>query len=397
MTAMQPDSNSFQMSMAKVDWRRRLVVAFALMTIIPFLTFGYFLVAYLMPRVATRESIGLMIVLNLALSCAGFALLAGILRSVLAFRQYLSSIAHGDFGLSPDSDQGPELSSIGHSVAAIVEQLRDDKARLLALSRELEVKVDERTSELSRARDGLQHELEDRRRAQEALTRSHGQLQALAARLQAVREKERTRISREIHDELGHALTGMKMDLVWLEKRAMELPERVTREKAVKKTESMKELLDSTIQTVRRLATELRPGLLDHLGLGAAVEWQMTDFQARTGMSCQLEMNEDNIVADQECTTALFRIFQELLTNVAHHSEATSVNARLEKTSYGLMLQVEDNGKGIAESDVSNPRSLGLLGMRERTRLVGGRFEIAGCDGKGTRVTVRVPVGPNGS
>ena len=150
-------------------------------------------------------------------------------------------------------------------------------------------------------------------------------------------------------------------------------------------------------QTVRRLATELRPGLLDHLGLGAAVEWQMTDFQARTGMSCQLEMNEDNIVADQECTTALFRIFQELLTNVAHHSEATSVNARLEKTSYGLMLQVEDNGKGISESDVSNPRSLGLLGMRERTRLVGGRFEIAGCDGKGTRVTVRVPVGPNGS
>jgi signal transduction histidine kinase len=386
------DNKSFQLSLAKVDWRRRLVVAFALMTVIPFLTFGYFLVAYLVPRVATRESIGLIIILNLALSCAGLAMLVGILKSVLAFRRYLASIASGDFGLSPDSDQGPELSSIGESVTVIVEQLREDKERLLALSRELEGKVEERTSELSRARDGLQRELADRQRAQDALTRSHGQLQALAARLQAVREKERTRISREIHDELGHALTGLKMDLAWLDKRCGEIPEKITRGGTKKKIESMKQLLDGTIRTVRRLATELRPGLLDHLGLGAAVEWQMTEFQARTGMTCQLKMNEDNIVADQECSTALFRIFQELLTNVAHHSEATAVAARLERNAGGLLLEVEDNGKGITESQLSNPHSLGLLGMRERARLVGGEFSIRGREGAGTKVTVRVPI-----
>ncbi|MGH9433905.1 MAG: PAS domain-containing sensor histidine kinase, partial [Terriglobia bacterium] len=223
----------------------------------------------------------------------------------------------------------------------------------------------------------------ERKRAEEDLRRSLAQLRALAARLQRIREEERTKVAREIHDELGQALTGIKLDLSSL---ARELP-------ADKKprAEAVLTLVDETIQSVRRISTDLRPAILDAVGLVAAIEWAAEEFETRTGIKCRLDLPQNEIVIDGEQATALFRIFQETLTNVARHANATEVSARLTRENNSLTLKIHDNGMGISKDRLSTGSSLGILGMRERTLLLGGELTISGTPGKGTTVRVRIP------
>ncbi len=233
---------------------------------------------------------------------------------------------------------------------------------------------------------GTSTDIEDRKQAEDALQGSLNELRALAARLQSVREEERTRVAREIHDELGQALTGIKLELASL---IRELPGDAKQQS--NRAESIMKLADETIQTVRRISTELRPGILDDLGLMAAVEWAAEEFQSRTGTNCRLDLPEDDIVIDRERATALFRILQETLTNVARHANATQVNVRLAKEEGSLILEVHDNGKGISKEELSAGRSLGILGMRERALLLGGRLAVSGAPDEGTTVEVRIP------
>jgi len=212
------------------------------------------------------------------------------------------------------------------------------------------------------------------------------QLRDLASYLQAAREEERTQMAREIHDEFGQALSALKMDLTWLSKR---LP--ADEPGLTEKASAMSDLIDSTIQTVRRVATELRPGLLDDLGLAATMEWQAEEFTERTGIDCELYLTDEEIVLDRDLATAIFRIFQETLTNVARHAEATEVHVELEDRPDELVLIVRDNGKGITESQLSDPKSLGLMGIRERAHSWGGDVAFQGVPGQGTTVTVRIP------
>jgi signal transduction histidine kinase len=225
-----------------------------------------------------------------------------------------------------------------------------------------------------------------RKQAEEELQRSFRQLRELAARLQSVREEERARVAREIHDELGQALTAIKIDLASLMRTL-----RADQEKELEKAESILRLLDQTILSVRRIATELRPGILDDLGLVAAVEWAAEEFEARTGTRCRLDLPDGDIVIDPERTTAIFRIFQETLTNVTRHAEATQVEGRLGREDGNIVLEVRDNGRGIGPEQLSAGRSIGILGMRERALLLGGELTISGNPGEGTIVRLRIP------
>jgi PAS domain S-box-containing protein len=225
-----------------------------------------------------------------------------------------------------------------------------------------------------------------RKRSEEELQGSFRQLRELTARLQSVREEERTKVAREIHDELGQALTAIKIDLASLIGAL-----RADQEAEVEKGKAILKLVDETILSVRRIATELRPGILDDLGLVAAVEWAAEEFEARTGIQCHLDLPEGDIVLDQERTTAIFRIFQETLTNVTRHAEATRVDVRLGREDGNIVLEVRDNGRGIAAEELSSGRSLGILGMRERALLLGGELTIRGAPGKGTTVKVLIP------
>jgi signal transduction histidine kinase len=229
----------------------------------------------------------------------------------------------------------------------------------------------------------------ERRRAEARLRESHEQLRALSVYLQHVREEERTRIAREVHDELGQALTSCKLDLSWLANR---LPDR--QRALIEKTKALSAHIDSTIQTVRRISTELRPGILDHLGLVAALEWQANEFQTRTGIKCDVHAHLKQPLLDHaDLNTAFFRIFQETLTNIIRHAGATHVTVDLKQARRRIILEVKDNGRGITPAEISNTKSMGLLGMRERAGLLGGDFEIGPLNsGKGTKVTVSMPL-----
>jgi len=222
--------------------------------------------------------------------------------------------------------------------------------------------------------------------AQERLRRTNAQLRALTGHLQFVREQERTRIAREVHDELGQALTGLKIDLSWIVGK-------VAGDRAVlRKARAMSANIDDTILTVRRIATELRPGVLDSLGLAAAVEWQAMDFQERTGVRCEVKIDVKEAIWDREFSTVCFRIFQETLTNIIRHAKATHVDVRLAQVGDELVLTVRDNGRGISEKEIVRARSIGLSGMRERVAEVGGHVFFFGLPNVGTTVTMRVPM-----
>jgi PAS domain S-box-containing protein len=236
---------------------------------------------------------------------------------------------------------------------------------------------------------GIGSDITERLRMEKDLQDSLEQLRALAARLQTIREEERKRVAREIHDQLGQALTAIKIDLSAL---VRELPASAARQS--KRTSSVLQLVDETIRSVRRISTELRPGILDDLGLVAAIEWAGEDFEARTGTTCLLDLPQEDIAVDPDRATAIFRIFQETLTNVARHAGASKVDVRMARADGDLTLEVHDNGKGITGDKLSSRESLGILGMRERAMLLGGELTISGPPGNGTTVRVRIPEGP---
>lgn len=216
------------------------------------------------------------------------------------------------------------------------------------------------------------------------LKRAEETLRALVRRLRAIREEETTRIAREIHDELGQAITALKLDVGWLARRLREPP-------VAEKLQAMTEQLDAMLQTVRRIAAELRPGVLDSLGLVAAIEWQAQEFTKRTGVVCRVEAPEVQPRLDPARATALFRILQESLTNVARHARATRVDIRLTQANGDLVLRVSDNGVGLP-SLLNTSQSLGLLGMQERAVAVGGTVTVSRGEAVGTVVTATVPL-----
>jgi signal transduction histidine kinase len=255
---------------------------------------------------------------------------------------------------------------------------------------ELEARLAQLADQLLVANTSLEREIADRKRTEDEFRRSTDQLRELSARLQSVREEERTHIARVIHDELGQTLTGLKMDVAWLQRHLD--PQQPA---LLEKTQAMSGLIDTTIQTVRRISAELRPGILDDLGLVATIEWQLQEFQTRSGIQGKLISTPEETTLDADGATAAFRIFQEILTNVARHAQATQVEVVMEESAAFLTLQVRDNGRGMTESEIHSPKSIGLLGMQERARLRAGEVQFQGTPGKGTTVTVRLPLSMN--
>ncbi len=239
---------------------------------------------------------------------------------------------------------------------------------------------------------GFIRDITDRKRAEKQLRDSREQLRALAGYLQSVREEERTRISREVHDELGQALTGLKMDLAWLNKRRAEVGDAQELRQFEEKLKELPERVDGIIAAVRKIATELRPPVLDDFGLEAAIEWQIHEFEKRTGIHCRFTCTLKDLDLDPDRATAVFRIFQETLTNIVRHAEATQVEIHLREEGQKLILEVHDNGRGMSGRELSGTRSLGLLGMRERATMLDGEVNIIGRQGKGTTVGVRIPI-----
>jgi len=234
---------------------------------------------------------------------------------------------------------------------------------------------------------GLILDISNRKKVEDELESSRDQLRDLSIHLQSVREEERAFLAREIHDELGQAMTALKMDLLWIDKRLPKESEGI-----IDKTKSMVTLLDSTIQVVKKICSDLRPGLLDDLGLKAAIEWYTEEFIERTGIICKLQINFEELEIDKDLEISIFRIFQETLTNIARHSVASKVQADFYLKKDILFMKIEDNGIGITEEQINDPKSLGLIGLRERVYPWGGEINIRGFKNKGTIVFAEIPL-----
>lgn len=277
--------------------------------------------------------------------------------------------------------------------AKLTRDMTERREREEALTRAkelLELRVEQRAAVLTRVNEELRVEIAERKHTEEQFKATLDQLRALAGRLQSVREEERASIAREIHDELGQACTAIKMDLALIGRK---ITKRQTQLRT--KIESSMRLVDDMIVTLRRIASDLRPRTLDDLGLAAALEWQGQEFEKRTGIHCHLVLPQEPLHLDPERSTAIFRIFQESLTNVTRHSQATSVEARLEIKEDQIIFRVQDNGKGFDPEEAKAKKSLGLVGMQERALLLKGEVSIEGIPGSGTTMILRIPLSPS--
>lgn len=234
----------------------------------------------------------------------------------------------------------------------------------------------------------INSDITERKRSEESLVLQKEQLRALAERLQWVREDDRKRVARDLHDQIGQILTAIKMDMTWMTRR---LPE--SQGAVLARLRESIQLINDGVKAVRTICSGLRPGVLDDLGLAAAIEWQASEFATRNGVQCQVSVPPVDLHLDGDRATATFRIFQECMTNVIRHAQAKSVRVALVQEDEDILLVVEDDGIGFSESDLSNTLgSLGLLGMKERAQFCGGDVKISSSPGNGTTVTVRVPV-----
>lgn len=238
--------------------------------------------------------------------------------------------------------------------------------------------------------EGIARDVTGRVESERRLRESEEQMRQLAARLQTAREEERAEVSRELHDELGQTLTALKLEINRAVAAFVSVPGSVA---TVDRLQSIVGLVDLGIATVKRISARLRPATLDHLGLAEAIRWEALTFKARTGIRCQLRANRQQTRLSAEQQTALFRILQEALNNVVCHANASSVQVTIKETDQSVDMRIRDNGRGISAEQTTAAGSIGLLGMKERAALIGGTFTIAGARGKGTVVSVHVPLG----
>ena len=233
----------------------------------------------------------------------------------------------------------------------------------------------------------LVRDITQRKETERALKASRGELRSLSEHLQTILEKEKKEISRRIHDDLGQQLTALKMDVFWLTQRLS--PDQPA---LSEKTKAMSRLIDGTIHTIQKISRELRPPLLEHLGLTATLEWQLKDFQNRTGLKGSLTIIPRQLTLDPEDSTLIFRLVQEMLTNIIRHSQAQAVRITLKKMENLVRLLVSDDGLGITPDRINDPHSLGLIGLRERVYARGGTIKIRGIPQGGTKIAVEIPL-----
>lgn len=243
---------------------------------------------------------------------------------------------------------------------------------------------------------GIAHDITEQKQAEATLAQQQDELRALAERANEVREQEAVRISRELHDELGQALTALTFDVANVQRQVTSVPTNGEGSDLATPLQRIQQRLHDTIETTHRICTELRPAMLDQLGLAAAIEWQAKEFEGRTGILCDLILPTEEPALSNSAATATFRILQEVLTNVARHSKATEVRIELAYDKNELRLDVTDNGKGAADAEISRAGRLGILGIRERALAVGGGVEIGALPGRGTLVSLRLPLSTNG-
>jgi PAS domain S-box-containing protein len=237
---------------------------------------------------------------------------------------------------------------------------------------------------------GVQRDQTEQRTTAIQLEQSHQQLRVLSGHLQALREREKAALAREIHDTIGQSLTSIKIEVALLQRKL----KKADLETAETSLDEIVRSLDQTIQSVKSFATELRPGVLDKFGLAAAIDWQCTEFSRRMKIVCDCRLPAEELDLAPELSTALFRILQEALTNVAQHSQAKAVSVDLRVDDSKVVLSIRDDGRGISADEIQSPTSLGLLGMRERVKFLGGSFSISGKPGQGTLVRASVPFTP---
>jgi len=239
---------------------------------------------------------------------------------------------------------------------------------------------------------GTRSDIQGRKQAEEEINKSHKELRMLANHLQNIREEERMHLAREFHDQLGQSMSALKMDLSLLLRMISDEKQDVQRKLIAEELQSMQKLVDETSQLLWAIITELRPQMLDDLGLVATFEWEANQFGLRTGISCEFKSFAGDIQIDSKRSITLFRIYQEALTNVARHANATVVKSVLKRENEMLVLEIKDNGYGISIDKKSEPESFGLIGMRERALALGGLLEISGIAGEGTTIIVRLPL-----
>ncbi len=291
------------------------------------------------------------------------------------------------FDIRPDDDVTPFMNKIENSPELIndfgIRKHRKKDGTII----KVEVKTHQIVDDGRPALLVLTNDVTERMIAEEEIKRSHEELRQLSSYLETIREEERTSIAREIHDELGQQLTGLKMDISWLSKK-INGESKVVHEKI----SGMLSLVDETVKTVRRISTELRPGILDDLGLVDALQWQSHEFEKRTGITSKFDTSFSESSFEKKLSTGIFRVFQETLTNIARHAQASKINTSFERQEENLVLRIKDNGKGFNESEIKVKRTLGLVGMKERAKMFGGNLDIKSQAGKGTEITLSVPM-----
>jgi signal transduction histidine kinase len=233
---------------------------------------------------------------------------------------------------------------------------------------------------------GIGMDVSKQKKIEEELIKSYTQIRQLTEHLQIVREEERAYLAREVHDVLGQQLTVLKMDMAWLKSKLAskdtEFKERMT---------GMDDMMDETIKTVRQISSDLRSGVLDNFGFAAAIEWQSMEFRKKTGIIVNFFDETDGLKIPQKHSMGLFRIFQECLTNIARHAMATKVDISLRRSGGELLLQIKDNGKGFNTKKVMEKKTLGLIGMQERTKIIHGNINIHSKPGNGTTIDLSIP------
>lgn len=269
----------------------------------------------------------------------------------------------------------------GHVIYDLVHRAKDKKLIPVEINSHLFF-YNERPTILSIARD-----ITERKQAEEKLRRTSKLLRELATHLQSVREEERTMIAQEIHDELGQVLTALKIQVSLLANKLNS-----NQESLKQKINSLTDMIDASVESVQKISAKLRPGILDELGLIAAIEWQTEEFEKLTNIKCSLVLTKEELILGKNKSTAIFRIFQEAITNIARHSFATKAQISLLNHQSNIYLEIQDNGRGITQDQIKAFKSLGIHGMEERAMVFGGQVYIEGIAGKGTKVKVEIPI-----